>query len=930
MSTRSFLLSMLTIGLFWRRLASWEPQPDNWQVANAVVELEDLPFWKSNWTSWKYMELKRNKYNPLDPCTVYNRAEAKWMQSSFVQLFVLFSDRKLFDRENNVFTIDSFITSIEKQFGNVDSVLLWTSYPNLGIDSRNQWDFMQQMSSADEEMGWDGLKSITQEFHRRGIRVLVPYLPWDSSTRVPDDAANLVRSQADDVTRLKGIVRYTKIDGFNGDTMFGIPGFFYGCASDLETPVLIGSAEGGCPPPYLASNSGSWGYNWSPDSFVVWLSKFLEPRHMVQVSSRWSLDRVRDIQKAVFNGVGNVIWDNVWGIMNPYTERECQALKRAYKILRHFSNLTISEFWQPYDMLFRFSTNPGSALKTRVQAAVSKFPLATEEMILYTILTSTLLNSTKEDYPCNEIGIRTVGKYHIDLNFPLFDAATWKNSSFAVYDVYHGKRLHVRQVQNASNQLYVTVRVERDAFGALLVVNEELLSKTDIVSNFQSFLGEMRNLTSQPLNKYSMDRQLLPQKMTAKKNIISKRKSPGTGNYSSSPMQSILGSSAWWFNVSTVVIEPDNTLIPNASLYGTGVQYPGESRPQKNHSLLINVTDFWMDLYPVTNAQFRTFLQESSYQPKVMARFLKHWTNRYIRQSEGIMYTNISKWQIPSGFKDCPVVYISFEDATSYATYYGLRLPYDWEMQYVMGNGDTYTVYPWGNSMDMPRIPKVVRGGPHVSPVKVGQHPLSKSLRYNVEDLVGHVWQMTDRYCDERTCSLLLRGSSDYRAFTSDFETNWYYRAAYRSTENNRLLMQSQNVDRSSTIGFRCVKDPSLCHNLFFESTSTNCQSSTVTRQGPLRYMNAISGRIILSNTIQSKPPQRQPHPKTLPLPKYNFSSPIISAAQVGEYEAVALLQDALERHERERINGGIWCQSGIAYKLSQFIESGGEINTID
>ncbi|CCI44891.1 unnamed protein product [Albugo candida] len=113
-------------------------------------------------------------------------------------------------------------------------------------------------------------------------------------------------------------------------------------------------------------------------------------------------------------------------------------------------------------------------------------------------------------------------------------------------------------------------------------------------------------------------------------------------------------------------------------------------------------------------------------------------------------------------------------------------------------------------------------------------------------------------------------------------------------------------------------------------SASTNCQSSTITRQGPLRYMNAIQKELSHLNTIQSKPPERQSHLKTLPLPKHYFSSPFLSAAQVDEYEAVAeaLLQDALERHEREKLNGGIdlsWRHSGNAYGISQFIKSEGE-----
>nr|CCA24930.1 conserved hypothetical protein [Albugo laibachii Nc14] len=114
-------------------------------------------------------------------------------------------------------------------------------------------------------------------------------------------------------------------------------------------------------------------------------------------------------------------------------------------------------------------------------------------------------------------------------------------------------------------------------------------------------------------------------------------------------------------------------------------------------------------------------------------------------------------------------------------------------------------------------------------------------------------------------------------------------------------------------------------------SASTNLESSVITRQGPLKYMNAIQKELSLLNGIQSRPHERQTHLSTrihsLPLPKHYFSLPYISATQVDEYEAVveALLQDALERHEREKVNGGIdfsWRQIGKAHGISQFIKS--------
>ncbi len=37
-------------------------------------------------------------------------------------------------------TVDTFLLDLESRYGNVDGVLLWCTYPNLGIDERNQFE----------------------------------------------------------------------------------------------------------------------------------------------------------------------------------------------------------------------------------------------------------------------------------------------------------------------------------------------------------------------------------------------------------------------------------------------------------------------------------------------------------------------------------------------------------------------------------------------------------------------------------------------------------------------------------------------------------------------------------------------------------------------------------------------------------------------
>jgi len=51
-------------------------------------------------------------------------------------------------------------------------------YPNIGIDSRNQFDLWRDMPR-----GWAGVRQVVAVFHRRGVHVLFPIMFLDHSTR---------------------------------------------------------------------------------------------------------------------------------------------------------------------------------------------------------------------------------------------------------------------------------------------------------------------------------------------------------------------------------------------------------------------------------------------------------------------------------------------------------------------------------------------------------------------------------------------------------------------------------------------------------------------------------------------------------------------------------------------------------------------------
>ncbi len=72
------------------------------------------------------------------------------------------------------------------------------------------------------------------------------------------------------------------------------------------------------------------------------------------------------------------------------------------------------------------------------------------------------------------------------------------------------------------------------------------------------------------------------------------------------------------FQVEGIEIEGSNTL-------GVDVQYPWEDSPRRYHHHNIHIQSFFLDRYPVTNAQFKKFLDTTHYRPADEHNFLKDW-----------------------------------------------------------------------------------------------------------------------------------------------------------------------------------------------------------------------------------------------------------------------------------------------------------------
>jgi formylglycine-generating enzyme required for sulfatase activity len=226
--------------------------------------------------------------------------------------------------------------------------------------------------------------------------------------------------------------------------------------------------------------------------------------------------------------------------------------------------------------------------------------------------------------------------------------------------------------------------------------------------------------------------------------------------------------------------------------------------PDKGFPKVLSMKSFYMDKYPVTNLQFRNFIDATGYLPFDTVNFLKHWENKKPKTSE----------------ENFPVVNISYEDARAYAAWAGKRLPTEAEWQYAAQTSDG-RLWPWGNAVKQQAAQQknisttltlVDYGIPDSKFCNNGDgkpYPVGKYKKganpFGLYDLVGSVWQITnDWYQSDTYQYILLKGGSYYKPGGSW----WYVQGGPKPLHYRQMLLRvSQGFERNETVGFRCVQD---------------------------------------------------------------------------------------------------------------------------
>lgn len=661
--------------------------------------------WLKDITHWRMEHKIRIGFNDR----LYNLPALKWTQSSFMQPQMMVEDRYLYDPSTGKYTVDRYLDDVDKRYGGIDAVLIWSTYPNMGIDARNQIQMVESMPG-----GIAGVKQMVADFHRHGVRVLFPMMMWDQGTHDPG------------MPWPEAIAKFMKeigADGINGDTQRGVPEDFSLAAEKIGHPLAFEPEDPSANADMLSWNVMSWGH--FDFTFVpgVDVRKWIEPRHMVNISDRWARNKTDDLQFAFFNGIGWESWENIWGIWNGITPRDGEATRRVATIERGVAPFLVSQGWEPLYPMLRYGVFS------------SRWPLGDKNVW-------TIVNRNEYDISGREMSV----PYRAGMHY---------------FDLYHGVEL---TPDREGDKVVLSFPMEAYGYGAVLATPGE----PDAA--IESLMARMKKMTVRPLSSYPDIWKPLSQTMVPIAQTAPAATTP--------PGMIKIPGGDFVFKVRGIEIEGGNWVEVD-------VQYPWEDMPRRFHEHKMHIHSFYIDKYPVTNAQYKKFLDATHYHPKDDLNFLKDWKDG----------------TYPAGWGNKPVTWVSIEDARAYAHWAGKRLPHEWEWQYA-AQGTDGRIYPWGNTWETSAVPTPDKGRSLTGPADVDANPAGASP-FGVMDMVGNVWQWTDVFEDEHTRAAILRGGSYYQPQGS----LWYFPQAYRNDEHGKFLMMAPSYDRSGTVGFRCAED---------------------------------------------------------------------------------------------------------------------------
>ena len=705
---------------------------------------------------------------PSFDSTLYQRDDLKWIRESYLMHLIMAWDKVFFDGDK--FRLPEFVKRGKKLYGGDDVIGIWPTWPTLGLDQRNQFDLFRDLPG-----GTSQLRVLADSLRANGTKFFICYNPWDESTRSEGHLAGLTN-----------LIKETSADGVVLDTRGESSKELQAAADEVKEGVVMYS-EGMAVPKNMTGIVAGRVHNALYYPPMLNLNKLIKPDFSIfRVAEVFKEPIQREYAVAFFNGYGTEI--NQFAAGHPeWEEEQLRFLGKTSRILReNTSNFTANDFTPLIPTL-------------RDSIWVNRFRQG--DKTIYTI------------YSLIPEGF----------NSPLFEVTPDNNTHFVdlwrheeVEPQQKNGRWFLRSHTNAFDQSFLGTNNEGevDCIAQLPRLLLSLLDGDEIFISAYSE-GEIRIWAGDPsyekepviLNddtrRISLSKhfgryegkfviQLLENGILRDENILTIP--PGTPRLISKSEQTQIARKA-----------PTNMAkIPAGefTFHGTnGDEFI--SYPKHNEGRIYKMPSFFIDKFPVTNADFKKFIDATRYTPADTANFLRHWNNGAPEKGE----------------EKFPVTYVSYEDAQAYAKWAGKRLPTEIEWQYA-AQTSSLNEWPWKQSTPVSRKEETVTETLTVTSIQgidkkhanlgdgklypVGKFPKGAN-RFGLQDLVGCVWQMTqDIYQSGSYRYVILKGGSYFKPSSSW----WYVQGGPRELHYRQFLLRvSQGFERNATVGFRCVVD---------------------------------------------------------------------------------------------------------------------------
>ena len=203
---------------------------------------------------------------------------------------------------------------------------------------------------------------------------------------------------------------------------------------------------------------------------------------------------------------------------------------------------------------------------------------------------------------------------------------------------------------------------------------------------------------------------------------------------------------ASWQNLTTqnnftVHPSPNSSLIKTTTLNSEMVYIESGTFTQGNDSIdaldnertahQVNVETYFIDRYPVTCGQYRTFIEAGGYENS------NWWSKAGWRWVQSGQVTKPLYWSDDLRWENHPVCGVSWYEADAYARFVGKRLPSEAEWEKAAGGSSTY---PWGE--ESPTEKHCNHNNVVSQTTPVNAYPKGQST-YGCYDMLGNVWEWT-------------------------------------------------------------------------------------------------------------------------------------------------------------------------------------------